>query len=189
MSLDTTDLSVLAYANGFTLWHYTSENDKFDDIMREGYFNQASNMLRTGDVIHITIQSGKGSGEARMAYVSGMQESSSLDDPGKITVSYMGASPAPIEPPKIELPTVPEFIKAMAFESGDIIFSSDGDAYYFMGYAANPIYPIKTYNGHSQSWTRRGWIDFENEGNPARCHLSSVQRNGVTVAEGQVYDD
>lgn len=41
------DLSVLAYANGFTLWHYTTP-DIIDD---PGYFDPAADMLRRGDII------------------------------------------------------------------------------------------------------------------------------------------
>ena len=48
MALDATDLSVLAYANGFTLWHYTTIDNS---ITIANYFNGANNMLRTGDVI------------------------------------------------------------------------------------------------------------------------------------------
>ena len=42
------DLSVLAYANNFTLWHYTT----FDSsVVTAGYFNSASSMLRVNDLI------------------------------------------------------------------------------------------------------------------------------------------
>ena len=44
------DLSVLAYANGFTLWHYTTV-DSSTTVDTTGYFNAASTMLRTGDII------------------------------------------------------------------------------------------------------------------------------------------
>ena len=44
------DLSVLAYANGFTLWHYATP-DAAATVDTEGYFNAAADMLRTGDMI------------------------------------------------------------------------------------------------------------------------------------------
>ena len=44
------DLSVLAYANGFTLWHYTTP-DAHTAVRATGYFNSASHMLRLGDMI------------------------------------------------------------------------------------------------------------------------------------------
>ncbi|CAA7613103.1 conserved hypothetical protein [Candidatus Terasakiella magnetica] len=48
------DLSVLAYANGFTLWHYTTA-DAATVVDTTGYFNAASTMLRVGDIIVANI--------------------------------------------------------------------------------------------------------------------------------------
>ena len=48
MALEATDISVLAYANGFTLWHYTTVDA---DVTVNDYFNHASHMLRAGDMI------------------------------------------------------------------------------------------------------------------------------------------
>ena len=50
MAFKSQDLSVIAYANGFTLWHY-STIDLASGIDTNGYFNSASDMLRIGDVI------------------------------------------------------------------------------------------------------------------------------------------
>ena len=50
MAYASKDLSVLAYANGFTLWHYTT-NDIATDVDTAGYFNDAADMLRVGDII------------------------------------------------------------------------------------------------------------------------------------------
>jgi len=50
MTFKPKNLSVLAYANGFTLWHYTS-TDVATDIDTSGYFNTASDMVRVGDMI------------------------------------------------------------------------------------------------------------------------------------------
>jgi len=50
MAYASKDLSVLAYANGFTLWHYTTI-DLAADVDTTGYFNGASDMLRVGDII------------------------------------------------------------------------------------------------------------------------------------------
>lgn len=44
------DLSVLAYANGFTLWHYTTA-DSAATVDTAGYFNSAAAMLRVGDIL------------------------------------------------------------------------------------------------------------------------------------------
>ena len=50
MAFKSRDLSVLAYANGFTLWHYTTL-DPATDVDTAGYFNAASDMLRVGDMM------------------------------------------------------------------------------------------------------------------------------------------
>ena len=44
------NLSVLAYANGFTLWHYTTP-DKADEIAAPKYFDPAAEMVRIGDMV------------------------------------------------------------------------------------------------------------------------------------------
>ncbi len=48
MALQANDLSVLAYANNFTLWHYTTADDAINGA---GYFDAAVDMLRTNDLI------------------------------------------------------------------------------------------------------------------------------------------
>ena len=50
MAFQSKDLSVLAYANGFTLWHYTTTDDAAT-VDTAGYFNDASDMMRAGDMI------------------------------------------------------------------------------------------------------------------------------------------
>ena len=50
MAFKSQDLSVLAYANGFTLWHYKTD-DHYGTIDNDGYFNDAFDMLHVGDVI------------------------------------------------------------------------------------------------------------------------------------------
>ncbi|NYZ12896.1 hypothetical protein HL658_10060 [Azospirillum sp. RWY-5-1] len=50
MAFQSKDLSVLAYANGFTLWHFTT-TDAATDVDTTGYFNGAADMLRVGDMI------------------------------------------------------------------------------------------------------------------------------------------
>ncbi len=48
MSYISSDLSVLAYANNFTLWHYTTVDSA---VTSGGYYNNAAGMLRVGDII------------------------------------------------------------------------------------------------------------------------------------------
>ncbi|PCI96667.1 MAG: hypothetical protein COB14_09865 [Alphaproteobacteria bacterium] len=52
MAYIASDLSVLAYANNFTLWHFTSVDA---DITTGGYFNTAVDMLRVNDLIIANI--------------------------------------------------------------------------------------------------------------------------------------
>ncbi len=47
MPLKTDDLSVLAFAKDFTLWHYRSP----DSAISGGYFDKADEMLARGDMI------------------------------------------------------------------------------------------------------------------------------------------
>lgn len=54
MAFDASNLSVLAYANNFTLWHYTS-TDTEAQITTAGYFNNAVDMMRVGDLVVINI--------------------------------------------------------------------------------------------------------------------------------------
>ena len=48
MSFNPTSLSVLAYANNFTLWHYTTKDE---DVTSSGYFDKAIDMLCPNDLI------------------------------------------------------------------------------------------------------------------------------------------
>lgn len=50
MAYQSKDLSVLAYANGFTLWHYCT-TDKGEDVANTGYFDRAVGMFRSGDML------------------------------------------------------------------------------------------------------------------------------------------
>ncbi len=55
MAYDPNNLSVLAYANGFTLWHFASA-DSAAVVSTTGYFNSAADMLRTGDMILANLE-------------------------------------------------------------------------------------------------------------------------------------
>jgi len=54
MAFSSKDLSVLAYANGFTLWHYTTV-DLATDVDTSGYFDDAANIVRVGDMIMANV--------------------------------------------------------------------------------------------------------------------------------------
>ncbi|MCC7427213.1 MAG: hypothetical protein IT557_09925 [Alphaproteobacteria bacterium] len=52
------DLSVLAYANGFTLWHYQGGADSLATISGLRYFDAAAEMLGAGDLILVAAEDG-----------------------------------------------------------------------------------------------------------------------------------
>jgi hypothetical protein len=58
MSFAFRNLCVLAYANGFTLWHYKAGPDPLDDVAGQGFFADAADMLSPGDMIMISARDG-----------------------------------------------------------------------------------------------------------------------------------
>ena len=52
MAFQNKNLSVIAYANGFTLWHYAA-SETMTAITTSGYFNLVKTLMNTGDVIII----------------------------------------------------------------------------------------------------------------------------------------
>lgn len=52
MTYNSASLSAISYANGFTLWHYRSD-DTAAMIMAPGYFNPAHKMMRQGDFVFV----------------------------------------------------------------------------------------------------------------------------------------
>ncbi|NBB84291.1 MAG: hypothetical protein GVY28_12915 [Alphaproteobacteria bacterium] len=70
MAFDIKDLSVLAYANGFTLWHYRTA-DAAAAVDDAGYFDTAVEMLRTGDMILANTEDGAAGGVFRVASNTG----------------------------------------------------------------------------------------------------------------------
>ena len=54
MAFAIRNLSVLAYANGFTLWHYKAGSDRLQTVAARDYFADAADMLAQGDLMMIT---------------------------------------------------------------------------------------------------------------------------------------
>ena len=52
MAFAIRNLSVLAYANGFTLWHYKSGKDRLTQVEKADFFADAADMLAEGDMMH-----------------------------------------------------------------------------------------------------------------------------------------
>lgn len=54
------NLSVLAYANGFTLWHYKNEQHFLSEILSEKYFKEVIDLIHDGDIMLINAKDGTG---------------------------------------------------------------------------------------------------------------------------------
>ena len=57
MAFQNKNLSVMAYANGFTLWHYKA-NETLSAITTSGYFSSVNTLMNTGDIILINGSNG-----------------------------------------------------------------------------------------------------------------------------------
>jgi len=57
MAFQNKNLSVIAYANGFTLWHY-KENATLATITASGYFASVKTLMNSGDIILINGSDG-----------------------------------------------------------------------------------------------------------------------------------
>lgn len=53
MAFQNRNFSVLAYANGFTLWHYSSNEETLEEIVADGFFNPVKTLCNVGDIIVI----------------------------------------------------------------------------------------------------------------------------------------
>ena len=58
MAFSVRDLSVLAYANGFTLWHYKAAASGLADAVQPNFFNPAADLLATGDMMLVSSPRG-----------------------------------------------------------------------------------------------------------------------------------
>jgi hypothetical protein len=69
MAFAIRNLSVLAYANGFTLWHYKSGSDRLQSVAARDFFSDAADMLTQGDLMMISAPDG-----ARMVAVAPIED-------------------------------------------------------------------------------------------------------------------
>lgn len=60
MAFNNKNLSVIAYASGWTFWHYSTfhEKDTLADVMKVGYFDKVFTLAATGDIIVIVTSHG-----------------------------------------------------------------------------------------------------------------------------------
>ena len=57
MAMDSKNLSVLAYSNGFTLWHYKTADTK-ETVVGANYFDKVANIFNVGDLIIASVNTG-----------------------------------------------------------------------------------------------------------------------------------
>jgi len=58
MAFSLRNLSVLAYANGFTLWHYKADPADQSHTAAKDFFAEAGDMLAGGDMMMVTSREG-----------------------------------------------------------------------------------------------------------------------------------
>jgi len=58
MAFAIRNLSVLAYANGFTLWHYRAGRDRLTQVEQLDFFADAADMLAEGDMMMVSATDG-----------------------------------------------------------------------------------------------------------------------------------
>ncbi|MGI3777527.1 MAG: hypothetical protein ACRYGC_09555 [Janthinobacterium lividum] len=58
MAFPSCNLSVLAYANGFTLWHYSAGLEYRAIVLDEMFFESARDLVSTGDIVMVTGDGG-----------------------------------------------------------------------------------------------------------------------------------
>jgi hypothetical protein len=52
------NLSVLAYAQGFTLWHYKARTRPLGEVASRGFFDAAADMFAAGDMVMVSAADG-----------------------------------------------------------------------------------------------------------------------------------
>lgn len=57
MAFKSNNWSVIAYANGWTLWHYTTK-DPIETVLSEEYFKSIYTLCNVGDVFYISTPEG-----------------------------------------------------------------------------------------------------------------------------------
>jgi hypothetical protein len=58
MAFTVRNLSVLAYANGFTLWHYKAGDDTLAAAGAVDFFTPADDLLTAGDILMLSAADG-----------------------------------------------------------------------------------------------------------------------------------
>ncbi len=82
MAFNSKDFSVMAYANGFTLWNYTS-TDTLSSIKDDGYFDDTAPFVRKGDMI-LTVANNESTVEGAILCIGSVSD-------GSVSISDMTA--------------------------------------------------------------------------------------------------
>ena len=77
MAFQNKNFSVVAYANRFTLWRYSSSDNTLAEIETDGYFNPIDKLCAVGDIIVINATD-----------TTGMRRIVSIDD-GKVKLAKL----------------------------------------------------------------------------------------------------
>lgn len=98
-----------------------------------------------------------------------------------------------IEPPKPQLPNVPEFLRD-GVKVGDLVFFNKGGCRFVISIQSKfHRHPINTIleGCNARAFSLGGWGRYKGakDGDRQYLHIIRIERNGVTVAEGQVYND
>lgn len=59
MAFQNKNLAVIAYANGFTYWHYNAREEVIEDIDGKNFFGPIWTLAALGDVFLITDKNGR----------------------------------------------------------------------------------------------------------------------------------
>ncbi|WP_374314463.1 hypothetical protein [Dongia sp.] len=89
MSFCAQDLSVLAYANGFTHWHYRSPDDLASILADDRYFAPAATMLRPGDQITLNLIGADGISLAHLGVTA-------IAAPDRVVATLLAATEQPL---------------------------------------------------------------------------------------------
>ena len=73
MAFAIRNLSVLAYAQGFTLWHYKAAATPLAEVCARGFFEGAADMLAAGDMVLVSAADG-----GRMLFAAGAPSALSM---------------------------------------------------------------------------------------------------------------
>lgn len=58
MKFKNPNLSVIAYANGWTMWHYVDKDATLEELTVPGFFNPVWHLSATGDIIYLNAKDG-----------------------------------------------------------------------------------------------------------------------------------